>query len=112
MAACPFSESYFLTGLQNGCVALYNRIFEKPLIIMGSNNASESKIEQIEWSRSKPCVFYVKHENIIDIWDLTLSDMLPVSSILFKKQLQYFKLIDTKENSNNINKSCMVIYFN
>lgn len=108
MAACPFSELYFLVGYKNGCVALYSRIAEKPLILMISKN-SENTVQQIEWSCSKPCVFYVKHQgDLLDIWDLTVSDMVPVYSVLFKKQLGYIKLMPTKENHGNFNKACMV----
>lgn len=109
MAACPFSELYFLAGFYNGCVALYSRLTEKPLIVMVSKNL-ESRVEQIEWSCSRPCVFYVKHENVVDVWDLMYSDMVPVCSVPFKKQLECIKEMPTKENYRNLKKSCMVSF--
>lgn len=107
MAACPFSELYFLAGFRNGCVALYSRMVERPLIVMINKN-SESGVEQIEWSCSKPCVFYVKQQNVLDIWDLTVSDMLPAYSVPFKERLEYVKIMPATEKYNRINKSCMV----
>lgn len=112
LAACPFSELYFLAGFRNGYVTLYSRIVEKPLLVMINKN-SESGVEQIEWSCSKPCVFYVKHqENTLDIWDLTISDMLPAYSVPFREGIKYVKVIPTTEKYKNASKSCMVSYAN
>lgn len=107
MAACPFSELYFLAGFHNGCVALYSRMVEKPLIVMINKN-SESGVDQIEWSCSKPCVFYVRQQDMLDIWDLSVSDMLPAYSVPFKERLEYVKLMPATEKCKKTNKSCMV----
>lgn len=69
---------------------------------------SEGRVEQIEWSCSRPCVFYVKHGNVVDVWDLMYSDMVPAESVSFKKRLECIKEMPTKENYRNLKKSCMV----
>lgn len=108
LAACPLSGLYFLAGFENGCVALYSRTVEKPLIVMINKN-SESRVRQIEWSCTKPCVFYVKHQGgLLDIWDLSTSDMLPAISVPFKHNLEYIKIMSMSGKCRNGQKSCMV----
>lgn len=73
------------------------------------NKNSESGIQNIEWSRCKPCVFYVKHEDdVMDTWDLTVSDMSPVHSFAFEENVTCVKLMPTKGRGRTVEKSFMV----
>lgn len=53
-----------------------------------SGDSGDSRIDIIQWSNNRPCVFFVKdHRNNIHIWDLMASDMFPIYSIPFEGNL-------------------------
>lgn len=112
LAACPFSQLYFLIGFNNGVICLYSRLSDKPLMIM-SNKNHESSIKQIEWSHNKPCVFYTRDsDNKIHVWNLAMSDINPIYTIE-KKNINYLKLIPPEKCDSEMNykKAYMVRYF-
>lgn len=100
---CPFSSIHFLTGSTNGNVRLHSRHYERSLINLRSaeeDEASEERVEIIQWSNSRPCVFYVKDSsNYVHVWDLLSSDMYPIYSIPFREEITCIKLAPKQKGS-------------
>lgn len=66
-------------------------------------------IVQIQWSYTKPCVFYTRdRRNTIDIWNLEKSDLKPIESIKIRDPISFMSLVPIKEASNKVHKSYMV----
>ncbi|KAL1508853.1 hypothetical protein ABEB36_003682 [Hypothenemus hampei] len=91
---CPFSSSHFLAGYSNGDISLFSTTTERPLLLLQNKEEMDiSSIQMIQWSKTKPFVFYAKDsENNIHIWDLGKSDMYPEYSIRFPEKINCFKL--------------------
>nr|CAI5864722.1 unnamed protein product [Callosobruchus analis] len=92
--ACPFSSNYLLAGFANGNLNLYSRLVDNPLMILSDKegNASNSSIQLIQWSKTRPFLIYVKDSaNNIHIWDLNESDIFPIYSIPFQKNITCLK---------------------
>ena len=58
IAFCPFDESYFLTGSDDGSIRLHHMLNEKPLITW-SGTVDNEPIIKVIWSPSRPCVFFI-----------------------------------------------------
>ena len=58
VAACPFDESYFLIGSDDGSIRLHSMMNERPLITW-SGTVDNEPIMRVVWSPSRPCVFFI-----------------------------------------------------
>ena len=58
IAFCPFDESYFLAGSDDGSIRLHHVVNEKPLITW-SGTVDNQPINKVIWSPSRPCVFCI-----------------------------------------------------
>ncbi|KAB0801711.1 hypothetical protein PPYR_03897 [Photinus pyralis] len=94
LTGCPFSSQYFLAGHDNGTITLYSSTLQKTLIALSNKNENvHSGVECIQWCSDKPCLFYVKDSsNTIHVWDLKISDLLPIYSVPFKEKITVMKL--------------------
>lgn len=103
---CPFSSAHFLAGTHDGCVHLHSRVYERALMNLHSP-ADESlpvheEVEVIQWSRNRPCVFYVKDSNnYVHVWDLLSSDMYPIYTIPFKEDITCIKLSPVQKGNQS-----------
>ncbi|VEN54934.1 unnamed protein product [Callosobruchus maculatus] len=111
LEACPFSSNYLLAGFMNGNVNLYSRLVDNPLMILSDkeSSVSNSSIQLIQWSKTRPFVIYVKDAaNNIHIWDLSESDIFPIYSIPFQKNITCLKLSPAIDGSED-NRAFLVI---
>lgn len=54
---------------------------------------SEIKISMIQWSQTKPFIFYaIDNQNNFYVWDLSNSDIYPTNSIHFVHPIRFLKL--------------------
>lgn len=101
----PFSSKYFLTGCENGNIRLHSRFYERSLMNLCNSQTEHDRgqaIDAIEWSQSRPCLFYVKDRaSTVHIWDLTVSDTCPRYSVAFEEQITDLKLSPIVENSRD-----------
>lgn len=99
---CPFSPSHFLSGSINGNIRLHSRFYEKCLINLENldeNNSLPEQIDIIQWSKNRPCVFYIKDSNnYVHVWDLLSSDMYPIYSIPFREEIMAIRLAPSKDS--------------
>ncbi|KAJ7386827.1 hypothetical protein OS493_006857 [Desmophyllum pertusum] len=80
----PWQLPCMLAGSEDGNLWLFNLKNELPLLSW-STSTGGSGILSVQWSRSKPSVFYVLDSNSnLHIWDLLKSDQGPVSVETFK----------------------------
>ncbi|XP_024942554.1 WD repeat-containing protein 60 isoform X3 [Cephus cinctus] len=78
---CPFKESFFLVGCNDGTVRLHSLNVERPLLQLKDAHC-KSAIRNIQWSKSKPFTIYVlDYDSKICIWDLGSSDLFPIYEI-------------------------------
>ncbi|KAL8618446.1 hypothetical protein ACOMHN_049863 [Nucella lapillus] len=76
----PFGEPYFLAGCEDGSVHLYHTSQKHPLASWPTFSEGHS-IHTIQWSRSRPAVFFVlAHNSTIHTFDLVETGLLPVNS--------------------------------
>lgn len=94
LESCPFSPTYFLAGYSNGDITLYSRNTERPLLVLQDKEEIQcSSMQIIQWSKTKPFLFYAKDSNNqIHIWNLGKSDMYPEYSIKFPEEISCFRL--------------------
>ncbi|CAH0559125.1 unnamed protein product [Brassicogethes aeneus] len=111
---CPFLPNYFLAGYKSGNINLLLNSTKKPLNILSNNEADFTKqsVQELQWSRNRPFVIYSKDEtNSIHIWDLAQSDIFPVYSIPFRKEITCMKLSPLSMNNakSSMEKSYMIL---
>ncbi|GLV38042.1 Transferrin 3 [Carabus blaptoides fortunei] len=98
----PFSSKYFLAGCENGNIKLHSRFYEHSLMNLCNSQVETGRgqaIDIIEWSQSRPCVFYVKDSSsTVHIWDLSVSDAYPRCSVAFPETITDLKLSPIMEN--------------
>ncbi|XP_078377920.1 cytoplasmic dynein 2 intermediate chain 1-like isoform X2 [Oculina patagonica] len=80
----PWQLPCMLAGSDDGNLWLFNLKNEIPLLSWSSSTGG-SAILSLQWSRSKPSVFYVLDSNSnLHVWDLLKSDQGPVAVEKFK----------------------------
>ncbi|CAL7937715.1 unnamed protein product [Xylocopa violacea] len=95
---CPFEHSFFLVSCDDGTIRLHSLNIEKPILQL-KDEEDMYAIKSVQWSRSKPFIFFVLDDNsCIRIWDLSNSDTHPTYKIDMQKsgriknmQLSYCK---------------------
>ncbi|XP_076436992.1 cytoplasmic dynein 2 intermediate chain 1-like [Babylonia areolata] len=76
----PFGEPYFLAGCEDGSVHLYHTSQKHPLSSWPMFSEGHA-ILTVQWSRSRPAVFFVLAENsTLYTFDLVETGLLPVKS--------------------------------
>ncbi|XP_047135927.1 cytoplasmic dynein 2 intermediate chain 1 isoform X1 [Hydra vulgaris] len=82
----PWRIPYILVCYKNGSVRLYNSKYEKSILSWSSfNNGIE--IIDVQWSRSKPSIFFAMDANsFLFIWDLLVDDSLPIQQYQLKRK--------------------------
>lgn len=81
---CPFKQSFFLVGCDDGTLRLHSLNVKKSLLQLRNENY-KSAVKIIQWSKSKPFTLFVLDINSqIHVWDLSSSDTSPAYSISTK----------------------------
>ncbi|XP_070174778.1 cytoplasmic dynein 2 intermediate chain 1-like isoform X2 [Littorina saxatilis] len=76
----PFDKPYFLTGCEDGSVSLYHTSLKHPLSTW-STFCEDHSIVTVQWSRSRPVVFFVLAANsTVYTFDLVQTGLMPVQS--------------------------------
>ncbi|XP_044762215.1 cytoplasmic dynein 2 intermediate chain 1 [Coccinella septempunctata] len=99
LVPCPFSDAYFLAGLENGSVHLYSGKTSEPLMVITNKEgeSADESIDEIQWSLEKPCVFYTKNsDNVVDAWDLSRSSVFPIGSLKSEERVTCMRLARCK----------------
>ncbi|XP_023318913.1 WD repeat-containing protein 60 [Trichogramma pretiosum] len=74
----PFKRSYFLAGCKDGSIRLHSLHAETPLMKLKDED-SLAGIRSIQWSRSRPSIFYVlDDQSRIAVWDMLKSATKPI----------------------------------
>ncbi|XP_011337865.2 WD repeat-containing protein 60 [Ooceraea biroi] len=82
---CPFGQSFFLLGCDNGTIRLHCLNVERPIVQL-KNEQYTDRIEALQWSKTKPLTIYTLDTNSrIHIWDLNKSDVSPAYTLFMKK---------------------------
>nr|XP_012223015.1 PREDICTED: LOW QUALITY PROTEIN: WD repeat-containing protein 60 [Linepithema humile] len=75
---CPFNQSFFWVGCEDGTIRLHYLNVERPIVQL-KNEQYKDKIKALQWSKTKPLTIYALDNNSrIHIWDLSKSDICPV----------------------------------
>ncbi|XP_053977008.1 cytoplasmic dynein 2 intermediate chain 1 isoform X1 [Hylaeus volcanicus] len=82
---CPFDQSFFLVGCDDGTLRLHSLNTEKPILQLRDEDNIHT-IKSVQWSKSKPFTIFVLDNNSrIHIWDLTNSDIYSTYSVSMQK---------------------------
>ncbi|XP_076650972.1 cytoplasmic dynein 2 intermediate chain 1 [Halictus rubicundus] len=82
---CPFEQSFFLVGCDDGTIRLHCLNIEKPILQLKDENNMYS-ITSLQWSKTKPFTIFVLDNNWrIHIWDLSHSDICPMHTVNMRK---------------------------
>ncbi|XP_076301003.1 cytoplasmic dynein 2 intermediate chain 1 isoform X2 [Lasioglossum baleicum] len=82
---CPFEQSFFLVGCDDGTIRLHRLNIEKPILQLRDENNTYS-IKSLQWSKTKPFTIFVLDSNLrIHIWDLSYSDICPMHTLNMRK---------------------------
>lgn len=62
---------------------------------------SDNGLKILQWSKTKPCqIFTVDRSNVMHIWDLEASDIYPIYSIPFKREIVQFKVLPVQSDEH------------
>lgn len=82
----PWKMPYLLACYGDGCVRLFHTKVESPLMCW-PNTTSGASLLHVQWSRSRPSVFYtMDSESVLFIWDLLESDVAPVHQMKIQRK--------------------------
>ncbi|XP_032675193.1 WD repeat-containing protein 60 isoform X2 [Odontomachus brunneus] len=82
---CPFGQSFFLVGCDDGTIRLHFLNVERPIIQL-KNEQYTNRIKVLQWSKTKPLTIYVLDDKSrIHVWDLSESDVCPVHTFPMHK---------------------------
>lgn len=94
LEVCSAFPHYFVTGSNDGNIALYSNATENPLMEFSNKENETVAIDSIQWSHNKPYILYAKDtNNAINVWDLSKSDLYPVDTINFNENIMCMKLV-------------------
>ncbi|XP_029671470.1 WD repeat-containing protein 60-like isoform X2 [Formica exsecta] len=83
---CPFSQSFFWIGCNDGTIRLHYLNTERPIVQL-KNEQCIDKIKILQWSKTKPLTIYILDNNSrIHVWDLSKSDTGPVHTLSMQKE--------------------------
>lgn len=105
---CPYSESYFLVGFSDGNVCLYSKLVDKPIMVLSEKKLTKHPtIDSIRWSHNVSFIFYtINNNNLINVWNLSDSDMFPIYSIPFDENITTIQVTQGRDEQEK--KSYMV----
>ncbi|XP_014469680.1 PREDICTED: WD repeat-containing protein 60 [Dinoponera quadriceps] len=82
---CPFGQSFFLVGCDDGTIRLHFLNVERPIVQLKSEQYT-NRIKVLQWSKTKPLTVYVLDDKSrIHVWDLSESDVCPVHTFPMQK---------------------------
>ncbi|XP_076173839.1 cytoplasmic dynein 2 intermediate chain 1 isoform X2 [Ptiloglossa arizonensis] len=82
---CPFEQSFFLVGCDDGTVRLHSLNTEKPILQL-RDEENVHTIKSVQWSKSKPFTIFVLDNNSrIHIWNLSISDIYSTYTVNMQK---------------------------
>ncbi|XP_078033323.1 cytoplasmic dynein 2 intermediate chain 1 isoform X1 [Augochlora pura] len=82
---CPFEESFFMVGCDDGTIRLHCMNIEKPILQVRDEDNMYS-IKSLQWSKTKPFTIFVLDNKLrIHIWDLSHSDICPKHTVNMQK---------------------------
>ncbi|GAB1859922.1 Wd repeat-containing protein 60 [Camponotus japonicus] len=82
---CPFGQSFFWIGCNDGTIRLHYLNTERPIVQL-KNEQYADKIKILQWSKTKPLTVYILDNNSrIHVWDLSKSDICPVYTLSMQK---------------------------
>ncbi|XP_072759998.1 cytoplasmic dynein 2 intermediate chain 1 [Anoplolepis gracilipes] len=83
---CPFGQSFFWIGCNDGTIRLHYLNTERPIIQL-KNEQYTDKIKTLQWSKTKPLTIYILDNNSrIHVWDLSKSDICPIYTLSIQKE--------------------------
>ncbi|XP_018316438.1 WD repeat-containing protein 60 isoform X3 [Mycetomoellerius zeteki] len=75
---CPFGQSFFWVGCNDGTIRLHYLNIERPIVQL-KNGQHSDEIKALQWSKTKPLTVYTLDNNSrIHVWDLSKSDICPI----------------------------------
>ncbi|KAG5308893.1 WDR60 protein, partial [Pseudoatta argentina] len=75
---CPFGQSFFWVGCNDGTIRLHYLNIERPIVQLKNEQYSD-EIKALQWSKTKPLTVYIlDNSSRIHVWDLCKSDICPI----------------------------------
>ncbi|XP_011058037.1 PREDICTED: WD repeat-containing protein 60 [Acromyrmex echinatior] len=75
---CPFGQSFFWVGCNDGTIRLHYLNIERPIVQLKNEQYSD-EIKALQWSKTKPLTVYIlDNSSRIHVWDLSKSDICPI----------------------------------
>ncbi|KAG5313458.1 WDR60 protein, partial [Acromyrmex insinuator] len=75
---CPFGQSFFWVGCNDGTIRLHYLNLERPIVQLKNEQYSD-EIKALQWSKTKPLTVYIlDNSSRIHVWDLSKSDICPI----------------------------------
>ncbi|XP_018392135.1 PREDICTED: WD repeat-containing protein 60 [Cyphomyrmex costatus] len=82
---CPFGQSFFWVGCNDGTIRLHYSNVEKPIVQLKNEQYSD-EIKALQWSKTKPLTVYTLDNNSrIHVWDLSKNDICPIHILPMEK---------------------------
>eukprot|EP01116_Phalansterium_solitarium_P014916 TRINITY_DN3282_c0_g1_i4.p1 TRINITY_DN3282_c0_g1~~TRINITY_DN3282_c0_g1_i4.p1 ORF type:complete len:859 (-),score=214.36 TRINITY_DN3282_c0_g1_i4:147-2651(-) len=109
IAFSPYQPQHFLAGYTDGSVALYS--VSEPYPLATWETKFGQTILHIEWSSSRPCVFFAMTSSSIYTWDLLQNPSAPVSSEANTKKGKWTRF-SLSEGRGTVRQPALGIAFN
>ncbi|KYN40872.1 WD repeat-containing protein 60, partial [Trachymyrmex septentrionalis] len=78
---CPFGQSFFWVGCNDGTIRLHYLNIERPIVQLKNEQYSD-EIKALQWSKTKPLTIYtLDNSSRIHVWDLSKSDICPIHTL-------------------------------
>ncbi|XP_071653960.1 cytoplasmic dynein 2 intermediate chain 1 [Temnothorax longispinosus] len=82
---CPFGQSFFWVGCDDGTIRLHYLNVERPIVQLKSEQYTD-EIKALQWSKTKPLTIYaLDNDSRIHVWDLSQSDICPIYTSSMQK---------------------------
>ncbi|XP_012543716.1 WD repeat-containing protein 60 isoform X2 [Monomorium pharaonis] len=82
---CPFGQSFFWVGCNDGTIRLHYLNVERPIVQL-KNEQYMDEIKALQWSKTKPLtVFALDNKSRVHVWDLSKSDICPTYTFSMRK---------------------------
>ncbi|XP_011156708.1 cytoplasmic dynein 2 intermediate chain 1 isoform X2 [Solenopsis invicta] len=82
---CPFGQSFFWVGCDDGTIRLHYLNMERPIVQL-KNEQYTDEIKALQWSKTKPLTVYtLDNKSRIHVWDLSKSDIIPTYTLSMRK---------------------------
>lgn len=80
-------------------------------MILSEKKATKNpSIDAIQWSRNVSFVFYtISNKNLINVWNLSESDLFPIYSIPFKENITAIRVLQGLDQEENKEKKSYMV---